>query len=142
MSDAVAVLTGMIHRYCTLFDTARFDEFAAQFEQGQWHRAEPGVAAARRWIDEWVLLHDGRPGTKHVTTNLIVDVDVDGTTATASSYVTVFQALPDFALQPIYAGRYRDEFTQVDGVWRWARRRAIGDLYGDISRHVRPRPLP
>lgn len=54
-----------------------------------------------------------------------------------ASYVTVFQSLPDFALQPIHAGRYRDRFALVDGRWRWRRREAIGDLYGDISRHVR-----
>lgn len=137
MSDAEAVLTGMVHRYCGLFDAARFDEFAAQFEHGQWHRADPGAAAARRWIDEYVLLYDGRPGTNHVTTNLVVEVDADGVSATASSYVTVFQSLPDFPLQPIYAGRYRDRFARVGDEWRWLRRQSIGDLYGDISHHVR-----
>lgn len=137
MADSVGQITALVYDYCELFDTGRFDEFAAQFEHGQWHRAEPGAAAARRWIDEHVHTHDGLPRTKHLTTNLTVEVDEAAGTATARSYITVLQALPDFPLQPIFAGRYRDRFARVDGRWRWTRREVIGDLYGDVSRHVR-----
>jgi SnoaL-like domain len=75
MADSASQITALVHRYCELFDTGQFDEFAAQFEHGQWHRADPGAAAARRWIDDHVHLHDGLPRTKHLTTNLIVEVD-------------------------------------------------------------------
>jgi 3-phenylpropionate/cinnamic acid dioxygenase small subunit len=139
--DGVQQITSMVHRYCELFDTGQFDEFVAQFEHGQWHRAAPGAEAARRWIDDHVYLYDGLPRTKHVTTNLTVEVDEEAGTAVAQSYVTVLQALPDFPLQPIFAGRYRDRFTRMDGRWRWTRREAIGDLYGDVSHHVRT-PAP
>lgn len=134
-------LTARIHQYCELFDTGPFDEFAAQFEHGQWHRAEPGAAATRRWIDDWVHLYDGRPSTKHVTTNLIVTVDEAASTALARADITVWQSLPGFPLQPIFAGRYRDQFARVGGEWRWVRRQTIGDLYGDTSRHVRATPI-
>jgi 3-phenylpropionate/cinnamic acid dioxygenase small subunit len=141
MPDSAGQITALVYRYCELFDTGQFDEFAAQFEHGQWHRADPGAAAARRWIDEYVHLYDdGLPRTKHLTTNLTVEVDEGGGTATARSYITVLQALPDFPLQPIFAGRYRDRFARVDGRWRWTRREVIGDLYGDVSHHVRHRP--
>jgi len=135
--DAVQQITSMVYRYCELFDTGQLDEFAAQFDHGQWHRAAPGPEAARRWIDDHVHLYDGLPRTKHVTTNLMVEVDEESGTAAAQSYVTVLQALPDFPLQPIFAGRYRDRFALVDGRWRWTRREVIGDLYGDVLRHVR-----
>ena len=82
-------------------------------------------------------LYDGLPRTKHLTTNLTVEVDEEAGTATARSYITVLQALPGFPLQPIFAGRYRDRFARVDGRWRWTRREVIGDLYGDVSHHVR-----
>ena len=63
MADSVQQITAIIHRYCELFDTGQLDEFVAQCEHGQWHRAEPGAAATRRWIDEHVLFstgcHDG-----------------------------------------------------------------------------------
>lgn len=140
MTDAESELTAMIHRYCELFDSGRFDEFAAQFAHGQWHRAEPGSAAVLRWIEEWVHVYDGVPATKHVTSNLIVEVDDKGDAAAASSYMTVFQALPDFPLQPILAGRYRDRFVRRDGQWQWDVREVFGDLRGDTSRHKRAVP--
>jgi hypothetical protein len=142
MTDSASEITALVYRYCELFDTGRFEEFAAQFGHGQWHRADPGAAAARRWIEDNVHVYDGLPRTKHLTTNLTVEVDEEAGTAVARSYITVLQALPDFPLQPIFAGRYLDRFARVDGRWRWARREVIGDLYGDVSHHVRHRPGP
>jgi hypothetical protein len=138
----VQEITSMVYRYCELFDTGQLDEFAAQFEHGQWHKADRGAAAARQWIDDHVHLYEGLPRTKHVTTNLLVEVDEETGTAVAQSYITVLQALPDFPLQPIFAGRYRDRFARVDGRWCWTRREVIGDLYGEVSHHVRtPGPV-
>ncbi len=141
MPDSAQQITVVINRYCELFDTGQLDAFAAQFEHGQWHRAGPGAEATRQWIDGHVLLHDGLPATKHLTTNLVVAVDEEAGTATARSYITVLQALPDFPLQPIFAGRYRDSFTRVGDQWRWVRREVIADLYGNVSHHVRS-PAP
>jgi hypothetical protein len=135
MDDPVQAITAIVYRYCELFDTGDFDAFARQFEHGVWHKAEPGAKAVRAWIDEHVLTYDGLPMTKHVTTNLIVEADES--TATAQSYITVLQGLPDFPLQPILAGRYRDRFQRVDGEWRWLERRVISDLRGDTSHHTR-----
>lgn len=136
-ADSVQLLTAKIYAYAELFDTGQFDGFAAQFEHGAWHKAEPGAEGVRRYLDEHVITYDGSPRTKHVTTNLVIDVDEAAGVATASSYVTVLQAAPDLPLQPIFAGRYRDRFERVDGDWRWLERRVIGDLYGDVSHHVR-----
>ena len=84
MSNAVQQISDMMFRYAELFDTGQFDEFAALFEHGQWHKAEPGAAAARQWITNNVRLYDGLTRTKHVTTNVIIDVDEDAGTATAT----------------------------------------------------------
>lgn len=138
--DQYRQISDLMFRYAELFDTGRFDEFAALFEHGQWHKAGPGAAATRRWIEDNVRLYDGVPRTKHVTTNVVADVDEDAGTATASAYVTIFQALPDFPLQPIFCGRYQDRLTRINGEWRWTERRVLNDLYGDISRHVRYAP--
>jgi len=138
--DQYRQISDLMFRYAELFDTGRFDEFAALFEHGQWHKAGPGAPATRRWIEDNVRLYDGLPRTKHVTTNVVADVDEDAGTATASAYVTIFQALPDFPLQPIFCGRYQDRLTRINGEWRWTERRVLNDLYGDISRHVRYAP--
>ena len=140
MTDSVKQITDMMFRYAELFDTGRFDEFAAMFEHGTWHKAEFGTAAARRWIDDNVQLYDGLTHTKHVTTNVVVNVDEQAGTAEATAYVTIFQARPDFPLQPIFCGRYRDRLARIDGQWWWTERAVAGDLYGDISRHVKYGP--
>jgi hypothetical protein len=44
---------------------------------------------------------DGTPRTKHVTTNITINVDDAAGTATSRAYFTVLQALPGLALQPI-----------------------------------------
>jgi 3-phenylpropionate/cinnamic acid dioxygenase small subunit len=140
VTDAAKEISDLMFRYAELFDTGSFDEFAALFEHGRWHKAQPGAAAARRWIDDNVQLYDGSPRTKHVTTNVVVDVDDPSDTATAGAYVMVFQAGPDFPLQPIFAGRYRDRLARIDGHWWFTERAIVNDLYGDISHHVRYRP--
>jgi uncharacterized protein (TIGR02246 family) len=135
--QSISAITAIVHRYCELFDIGDFDAFARQFEHGRWFRAEPGYEATLAWIEANVHTYDGKPGTKHLTTNLVVDVDGDA--ATASSYITVLQAVPGLPLQPIFSGRYRDRFQRVDGEWRWLERAVEGDLYGDTSHHTRTR---
>jgi 3-phenylpropionate/cinnamic acid dioxygenase small subunit len=135
--NSVDTLTTMMYRYCELFDTGNFDAFASQFEHGRWHRAEPGTDATRQWITDHVITYDGSPRTKHITTNIIVEVDEDAGTATAQSYITVLQAVPDLPLQPIFAGRYRDRFERIDGEWRWRERAVLSDLRGNTAHHVR-----
>jgi len=78
----------------------------------------------------------GTPCTKHVTTNVIIEVDEENNSATARSYFTVFQALEDFPLQTIIAGRYHDRFRRVGGKWRFKERKMIPELFGDLSRHL------
>jgi 3-phenylpropionate/cinnamic acid dioxygenase small subunit len=87
-------------------------------------------ATTRRYDD------DGTPHTQHVTTNAIIDVDEEAGTATCRSYFTVLQALPDFPLQPIVAGRYHDRFERVDGHWRFCERKMMPEHFGDMSRHM------
>ncbi len=78
---------------------------------------------------------DGTPRTKHVMTNLIVDVD--GTEAASRSYFTVLQAVPgELALQPVIAGRYRHRYKLGSAGWQVVAMHIIIDLMGDLSRHM------
>ncbi len=81
---------------------------------------------------------DGTPRTKHVMTNVMVDVDDDDeTTARSRSYFTVLQAVPGaLALQPVIAGRYRHTYERVDAQWRVATMHIIIDLIGDLGHHM------
>src|SRR2546422_8082982 len=45
--------------------------------------------------DSLIVYDDGSPRTKHVTTNVAIEVDEEANTAVSRSYFTVVQALPD-----------------------------------------------
>jgi len=80
---------------------------------------------------------DGTPRTKHVMTNVMVDVADDGETASSRSYFTVLQAVPGaLALQPVIAGRYRHTYERVDAQWRVTTMHIIIDLVGDLGHHM------
>ena len=80
---------------------------------------------------------DGTPRTKHVMTNVMVDVADDGATASSRSYFTVLQAVPGaLALQPVIAGRYRHTYERVNRQWRVATMHITIDLVGDLGHHM------
>jgi ketosteroid isomerase-like protein len=80
---------------------------------------------------------DGTPRTKHVMTNVMVEVDDDGEAASSRSYFTVLQAVPgELALQPVIAGRYRHTYRSTDGRWEVATMHITIDLVGDLGHHM------
>jgi hypothetical protein len=144
MSDAHWEITNLLYRYAECIDVGDFDgvatilahavltaEGASMHVEGfddvlAWY-----VDGTRRYPDS------GTPRTKHVTTNPIVEISPAGDRATCRSYCTVLQASPpELPLQPIWAGRYHDQFAQVDGAWRFTARHFITDLVGDMSQHI------
>ena len=94
-------------------------------------------AIEKMFTDMLIVYADGTPRTRHVTTNVAIEVDEEAGTAVSRAYFTVLQAVPGLALQPIVSGRYRDRFERSDGQWRFAERRVLVDLVGDVSRHLR-----
>ena len=84
-----------------------------------------------------IVYGDGTPHTRHIITNIAIEVDEQAGTAASRSYFTVLQAPPDLALQPIASGRYHDRFERRGGPWRFTARRATVELVGDVSRHLR-----
>ncbi|MEU8935944.1 nuclear transport factor 2 family protein [Streptomyces sp. NPDC048409] len=141
MADIVAV-TGLIVRYAELVDDGDFAGAGELFADGEFVGSGPpavGREGVERMLRESVIRYeDGTPRTHHATTNIAVETDAAAGTATARSYVTVFQALPGLLpLQPIAAGRYLDRFELRDGTWRFAARRVTIHLVGDVSRHLR-----
>jgi uncharacterized protein (TIGR02246 family) len=140
-TDDVEAIRALINEYAELIDLGQLDAVAALFTNGTW--SSPGRGRPLRGADQvrhaydGVILYDGIPGTKHVISNVTVEVADDRTAATARSYFTVLQGRPDFPLQPVIAGRYHDQFERVDDAWRFADRQIIPDLIGDLSRHLR-----
>ncbi len=142
MTASANQLGNLIARYAESIDSGDFDGVADLLGAASVGGADPeslltGREAIRRLFSSTARLYpDGTPRTKHVTTNLILEIDEDDGTATARSYWTVLQAVPGLPLQPILAGRYHDRFERRDGSWRFSERRYLVDLVGDVSHHM------
>ena len=147
MNDSEREITRLVMTYAELQDRGDLEGVAALFRYGSFvvdkvatpFRGSEEISAMKRAHDR--MYPDGTLRTKHVTTNLIVDVDDQAGTATARSYYCVFQATDDLPLQPIIAGRYSDSFRRVDGRWWFHERFVHTDLIGDLSRHVVDNPM-
>ena len=136
-------ITHLIYRYAELIDGGDFAGVGELFADGVIEVDETGQTYAGRdqvaeMFREWVQIYSDNltPHTRHVTTNLIVDVNEEAGTAESRAYVTVLQCAPNLPLQPILSGRYRDNFRRVDGAWSFARRRMTNEYLGDLSQHL------
>jgi 3-phenylpropionate/cinnamic acid dioxygenase small subunit len=94
-------------------------------------------AIEKMFQDTLIVYDDGTPRTRHIITNVRIQVGEAADTAVSRSYFTALQAVPDLALQPIASGRYHDRFERRNGQWRFAERRVHVDLAGDLSHHLR-----
>jgi 3-phenylpropionate/cinnamic acid dioxygenase small subunit len=138
-------IAALIFRYAELLDAGDFARVGKLFQHARYGAGEgpltlSGEDVAKLNRDLVIVYEDGTPRTKHVITNLVIEVDEEAVTAAARSYFVVLQQTPDAPLRPIVSGRYHDRFERVDGRWRFAERRIQVDLEGDLSRHLRRVP--
>ncbi len=146
MGDAARSIENLIFSYAACVDAGDLDGVSALLAEAT--IGIDGVTAGLRGREKifellrsTIRMHeDGTPRTKHVTTNVQIEVDDEEGTAAARSYFTVLQAAEGLGLQTIVAGRYRDRFERHDGRWRFAERRFTTDLIGDVSRHLQAGP--
>ena len=136
-------ITHLINKYAFTVDEGDLDAWASLFEHGELKPEidQPAVAgkeALLRGIKALIILHhDGTPRTKHLVSNVDIVVAEDGCSATSRCYFTVVQQTDSFPLKVIASGEYLDDFENVDGEWRFARREIKTDFVGDLSAHMR-----
>lgn len=138
---AQEVIRNLLGRYCELIDAGDFDGLgdlfaAARLVEEHGHLVAEGRDGVADMYRSGTKLHDGTPGTRHVTANTIIELDYDGRSATARSSYVVFQATRSLPLQSIIAGRYRDRFVLDGGTWRFDERCFFVDQVGDLSHHL------
>ncbi len=136
----------LVYQYADHIDRGDLRAVAAMFSHGRIIAADSegrenefvGEEAVYNLMSAFTRLYpdNGTPHTKHMTTNVMVELNEDGRTAASQAYCIVFQALPDFPLQPVIGVRYHDRFEKTDQGWRFSRRRMETDLLGDLSRHL------
>lgn len=142
MSSA-SEITRLLYVYAERLDLGDFAGVAALFEHatyrsnaGGHHVGSAGVLAV---LERMVQCYDGVPRTKHVVTNVLIDLDAGQQTASARSYFTVFQATDGLPLQAVICGRYHDRFERAGDGWRFTDRLILVDLLGDLRHHLRDR---
>ena len=141
MSDQLSI-HNLIYKYARLVDDGNFDGVGELFSAGKLvfldDTNETEVSGSENITSLYESTtrryEDGTPKTHHATSN--IELEITGDIAFATSYFTVFQQLPDFPLQVIIAGYYRDEFSKQDAVWSFTRRSIKVTLVGDTSRHL------
>ena len=141
MNNTYEQILHLLNEYCYRIDAGDLQGFAELFAHGTWEvlgdpaGAYSGSDAVLQALQN-VTLYDGLTHTKHVLSNIDINVDESDTSATARSYVTLYQAVPpDFPLQAIFIGNYNDQFEKIDAVWRFKLRQISPDLIGDLSHH-------
>ena len=142
MSDARDAIENLLYSYADAIDAGDYEAIGELFAHGC-IALEDGTPIATGAAGVTALYAattrkypDGTPRTHHVTTNPLIELGEDGTTAVCRSRFTVFQQTEVVALQPIIAGHYTDSFVRADGEWRFTERRMRPTLYGDLSQHL------
>ena len=140
-------ITRLLFAYCTGIDTGRLDDTAQLFAKGTWYLNPDsplsGADEVARFLHDSVILYDGVPATRHVVTNIRIDLADDRRSASADSYVIVYQSLPGAAPAVMFQGAYDDTFAHDGTAWHFDVRRICTDGTGDMSAHLRgAQPLP
>lgn len=137
------VIENLIYRYAHYIDQGQLEDVAELFRHGsivskKHNTRQTGYEEVLSMYQHSCRLYDdtGTPKTKHLTTNVLIEIDKAGMQATANAYYTVIQATDTLSLQPIISGRYSDAFEKVEGEWRFTEREMIVDLVGDCSAHL------
>jgi hypothetical protein len=120
--------------YAAYVDEGRAGEVASLFtEEGRWEGADgkafegrPAIAAAFGARQSLT-----RRTSRHVCTNLLVEVGADGATATGTCYLVNYRhdsadgqpARPAPADHPKFMGAYHDRFVRTPDGWRIVERR-------------------
>lgn len=140
--DDYRAVENLMYRYAFTLDSGDLPGVAELFRHGE--IVAPASESVVRGYDEVLEMYNnstrlyecGTPRTRHIISNVMVEVDDSGTTATAKAYFTVVQATEDFPLQTIISGHYHDSFEKHGGQWRFARKEMYPELFGDLSRHL------
>ena len=108
-------ITALVYRYAELLDGGDIDGVVALFADATWRSAATGTVLRSpeeiRAVYEGIMPDDGTPLTRHLMSNLTIDL-VDGADeATGRCYYTVLQGRDaGEPIETIVAGRYVDRY--------------------------------
>ncbi|MBJ20717.1 MAG: Ring hydroxylating enzyme beta subunit [Deltaproteobacteria bacterium] len=137
-------ISTLMFRYAECVDQANFDGLSELFAHGTIRstsakKADEGMrgeAVGRFYAATNRVHEDGTLRTRHLATNVQIEIDEAADSATARSYYVVLQSTPDLPFQAIVGGRYEDHFVRAGGEWRFDDRLIRVDQLGDLSEHL------
>lgn len=140
--DNYRAIENLMYRYAFTLDAGDLPGVAELFRHGE--IVAPAADSVVKGYDAVLEMYNnstrlyecGTPKTRHIISNVLIEVDDAGTTAKSQAYFTVVQAAPGLPLQTIISGHYKDSFEKRDGLWRFARREMYPELFGDLSKHL------
>lgn len=139
MSDTERI-AALVHSYARLLDEGDVEGVVALFERSTW-RSLPNGSVLRgsdevRPVYENLRAQGGGQQTKHLITNLSIDVEPDSNTASSHCDWTVIQGAPGRRIDITLSGQYTDTFEKVNDRWRFTDRLISVDLGGEPSNPV------
>ena len=138
--DSRTQITHLINQYGFTIDTGDLQGFAQLFENAEWtvEGTEPRVGTQQVLdaLSTVRIYEDGTPRTKHIVSNLDLEINEVNNSAESQCYVTVFQQTNDFPLQAIFCGHYFDRFQRVEGLWQFSQRIIRYMMVGDLRAHL------
>lgn len=131
----------LLYDYCFGIDSGDFAGTAELFgEDGLYGlvggAAARGSAQVLGMLRSSVRTYDGVPRTRHIVTNVCINVDDHAAKGTARSYVQVVHQAPGGPVGPIVVGTYLDTVHCLNGRWMFAERRMHLELVGDLRTHL------
>lgn len=143
--DDARKIENLIYTYANLLDGGDLDGVAELFRHGRIRQSPDAPADASvegveavhaMYANSTRIYPNGRPRTRHLTTNVMIEVEDGADTATSRSTATVLQQTDTLKLQPIIVCHYQDSFQKIDGKWWFDTRVMDVDLIGDLSQHL------
>lgn len=132
--EDIETIRQLIYRYSFYVDRREFDLLGDLLADATfrltWEKegVETGEINGKAEIEAWYGNHlkDRRP-SRHVITNIVIDVAEDGETATAEGYVTSTGYDPE-PPPVLLSGHYEDRFAKIDGEWRFTLKYCVMEL--------------
>jgi 3-phenylpropionate/cinnamic acid dioxygenase small subunit len=110
-------------RYCFLIDDGRFDDLVEWFTTDGTFVVRGVPLVGKDAIREWLRTnHVPHKRGKHLTTNVVIDVDGNRAHCEADF---LFLNFVDGQITPAFTGRYTDDFVKADGRWLFERRDVV-----------------
>jgi ketosteroid isomerase-like protein len=132
-------IRNLLGTYSLLLDAGDFPALGLLFKDAvllddRGREAARGADAATALWTALITRYDGSPRTRHIVAGPVIEVDGDA--AVCRSAFVVLQQTGPGRLEPVAAGRYRDEFACTDGTWHFTIRQFFLDQVGDMSNHM------